>query len=126
MAVLKVKEPFPAMVRLSPPLSCRMRPVLPLARPVTVPPMVYGPPPPPPVLDFGKPLQAARTTATMVRQTKTKGFAADFMAIACSLLFHCADRLQTSSLHCGRFNLIRRYREIVFKNGLSAEFQPEC
>src|ERR1700680_1102152 len=43
MDVLNVNAPFPLIVRLSVALFIRARPVLPLTRPLTVPPTVKGP-----------------------------------------------------------------------------------
>src|SRR4029077_2571197 len=84
MAVLKVKVEFPVIVRLSIPLSCRTRPVP--VRPVTVPPMVYGPalpvpvPVPLPEPPTG-PLQAARRTELIKKRDAKKGDAlADFIS----------------------------------------------
>jgi hypothetical protein len=58
------------------------------------------------VLDFGKPLQAARATAIMVRHTKKKGFVAGFMAMACSFAVSLrrqdCKRLRFASHHFSR------------------------
>src|SRR6266568_3606488 len=78
------------MERLSPPLSCRIKPVP--VRPVTVPTMVYGPPtppPPPPPTDFGKPLQAARRTELIKRDTKNENFSGDFIRVLLLLVPAC-------------------------------------
>ena len=64
MAVAKVKLPLAVMVRLSPPLSCKTKPVP--VRPVIVPPMVKVEddvwPPEPELLDvLGEPVQPNMT-----------------------------------------------------------------
>src|SRR6267378_1158198 len=78
------------MERLSPPLSCRIKPVP--VRPVTVPPTVYGPPtppPPPPPLGFGTPLQAERRTELIKRDTKKVNFSRDFIRVSLLLVPAC-------------------------------------
>jgi hypothetical protein len=85
MAVLNVNVPFPLIVRLSAALFFRTRPVLPLAKPLTVPPIVKGPavePVPPVVAEavFLK-LQPARragmTNAIAIRRDFVRGFIRD-------------------------------------------------
>src|SRR3979490_1495512 len=73
------------MVRLSPPLFCKMRPVP--VRPVTVPPIVKGPapapgPPPDPEPEpLGRPLQAAKAKEVRNRDTEMKDLKVNFIAI---------------------------------------------
>jgi len=71
------------------------------AKPVTMPPMVKGPPtppPPPPPLDFGKPLQAERTTAIIVRDAKKGNFIGDFISIVLLLVPACDGQAAASFL----------------------------
>src|ERR1700723_4543166 len=83
MGVLNVKAAFPATARLSPPLSCRIKPVP--TRPVTVPPIVKGPPPEPepepePAL-FGTPAQALIKMEIAIRFMRKKGLRAAFINV---------------------------------------------
>ena len=85
IVVLNTNEPFPVIVRLSAPLSCRTSPVP--AKPETDPPTVKGPPPEPepePEPEPTGPLQAERTREVRVRDTETTDLKVDFIAIDCS------------------------------------------
>src|SRR5882762_204522 len=104
MAVLNVNVPFPLIVRLSMALSCMTRPVLPLARPVTTPPMVKGPPvgpgpgfvPEPDLLKL-QPTRSAEVITTRI--AREKGFMMGFM-IDCRLLHSVAkSRLYNDARH---------------------------
>ena len=103
MAVLNVNAPFPVIVRLSVALSCRTRPVLPLAKPVSVTLMVKGPALEPglvPLLDFLK-LQPMRRTEVSIRNAGKKGFITGFIS-DCWLLYSytfAKSWLQTTATH---------------------------
>ena len=114
MAILNVNVPFPVIVRLSMALSCRTKPVLPVARPVTTPPMVKGP-----VLEPGfEPglvllkLQPTRRTEVIIRNARKRGFITGFIS-DCWLLCCLANGLATKhcnaipSPRCNRINYLR-------------------
>src|SRR6266550_6034344 len=104
MAVLNVNGPFPEIVRLSVALSCRTRPLLPLVKPETVPPIVKGPVLEPgpgfePEPDFLKlqPTRSAEVINTSI--AREKGFMMGLM-IDCRLLQSVAkSRLHNDAKH---------------------------
>jgi hypothetical protein len=98
MEVLNVNGPFPAIVRLSVALSCRTRPLLPLIRPETAPPIVKGPPTGPgpgfvlePVFLKLQPTRSAEVINN-ARIAKERDFMVGFM-IDCRLLQSVANNL---------------------------------
>jgi len=104
MAVLNVNGPFPEIVRLSVALSCRTRPLLPLVKPETVPPIVKGPvlepgpgfEPEPDLLKL-QPTRSAEVINTSI--AREKGFMMGFM-IDCRLLQSVAkSRLYNDAKH---------------------------
>src|SRR6267154_2988144 len=98
MAVLNVNVPFPVIVRLSMALSCMTRPLLPLAKPVTTPPILKGPVLEPgpglePEAGFLK-LQPTRSAEVInnARIAKERDFMVGFI-IDCRLLQYVANNL---------------------------------
>src|ERR1700716_3454512 len=82
-------------MRVSVPLFCSVTDA-PGAKPLTVPPIEYGPtpPPPPPVPPVPPltPLQAASASEIRITGVKRENFRRDFMAIDCSFDTLCSEK----------------------------------